>query len=419
MNGEAKRRPLNLPDDFLWPDYEGRSIGNIPATVAAMLRVPFTGLPPLRPALWQPLGEVRRVVLLLVDSLGWNLFEQARPYLDSVLREAAVVGQLTSIFPSTTVAALSTLWTGLAPAQHGLVGLRLFFPEYAVAAQMLRFSPVFRSYPDALIEAGLKPESFLHGPGFAQQLAAGGVPTHAFKGYEIIDSALSKMHNRGVAGDHGIATVADLFVQMRLLLEKTAGEPLYLSAYWPTIDGLSHLYGWGHASVMAELRAIFAQLDVEFLQPLSAAARRDTALFIAADHGQVVSPPEQHVQLEDHPELRQMLLMRPTGEPRVAYLYARQGRQRDVVDYINERLGQAMVAISAEEALDAGLFGPSPHAPATRERLGDVVVIMRQGYILLTAAEKEKAEKMIGRHGGMAAAEMQVPWLGFRLDETA
>ncbi|HEX6387093.1 MAG TPA: alkaline phosphatase family protein, partial [Anaerolineae bacterium] len=147
-----------------------------------------------------------------------------------------------------------------------------------------------------------------------------------------------------------------------------------------------------------------------------AAARRDTALFIAADPGQVVSPPDQHVQLEDHPALRQMLLMRPTGEPRVAYLYARQGYQRDVVDYINERLGQAMIAISAEEALDAGLFGPSPHAPATRERLGDVVVIMRQDYILLTAAEKEKADKMIGRHGGMVAAEMQVPWLGFRLD---
>jgi hypothetical protein len=408
---------LHLPDEFVWPVYEGGSIGNIPATVAELLGVPFTGLPPLRPALWRPLGNVRRVAVLIIDSMGWNLLEAAQPYLDSVLRQAAVVERLTSVFPSTTVAALSSLWTGLAPAQHGLVGLSLFFPEYAVAAQMLHFGPVFRAYPDALIEAGLEPETFLHGPGFAEQLAAAGVPTHAFKGNEIIDSALSKMHDRGVAGGHGVETAADMFVQMRLLLEKTAGEPLCLYAYWPTIDTLSHAYGWQHPSVVAELRALFAQLQVELLQPLTAAARQDTALIIVADHGQVVSPPDEIVQLEEQPSLQEMLLMRPTGEPRVAYLHARQGYQQDVIDYVNERLGQAMVAVSAEEALAAGLFGPPPHAPATRLRLGDVVAITRRGHLLLTAKEKEKAGKMVGRHGGMTAAEMQVPWLGFRLDQ--
>lgn len=408
-----------LPDEFVRPAYEGGSIGNIPATVAGLLGVPFTGLPPLPPDLWRPLGDVRRVVVLIIDSLGWNLLEAAQPYLDPMLRQAAVVGRLTSVFPSTTVAALSSLWTGLAPAQHGLVGLRLFFPEYAVAAQMLHFGPVFRAYPDALVEAGLKPETFLHGPGFAEQLAAAGVPSHAFKGNEIIDSALSKMHDRGVAGGHGIVTVADMFVQMRLLLEKTAGEPLYLCAYWPTIDTLSHAYGWQHPSVVAELRAIFAQLEVELLRSLAVAARRDTALLIVADHGQVLSPPEQIVSLEDHPVLQQMLLMRPTGEPRVAYLHARQGYRQDVIDYVNEQLGQAMVAVSAEKALADGLFGPMPHAPATAQRLGDVVVITRRGHLLLTAKEKEKAGKMVGRHGGMTGAEMQVPWLGFRLDALA
>jgi len=410
---------LNLPDEFTGPAYEGNSIGNVPATVARLLDVPFAGLPPLRPELWQPLGDVRRVVVLIVDSLGWNLLEAVQPYLDPVLRQAAVIDRLTSVFPSTTVAALSSLWTGLAPAQHGLVGLSLFFPEYAVAAQMLHFSPIFRAYPDALVEAGLEPETFLHGPGMAEQLAAAGVPTHAFKGKEIIDSVLSKMHDRGVAGAHGVATAADMFVQMRLLLEKTAGAPLYLCAYWPAIDSLSHTYGWQHPSVVAELRAVFSQLQVELLQPLSAAARQDTAFIIVADHGQVVSPPDEIIQLEEHPSLQHLLLMRPTGEPRVAYLHARQGEQQNVIDYVNERLGHAMLAISAGDALAAGLFGPPPHAPATRLRLGDVVAITRRGHLLLTAKEKEKAGKMVGRHGGMTGAEMQVPWLGFRLDALA
>jgi hypothetical protein len=49
-------------------------------------------------------------------------------------------------------------------------------------------------------------------------------------------------------------------------------------------------------------------------------------------------------------------------------------------------------------------------------RVGDVIVTMRQGYVLLTPQERDKTDKMQGRHGGMTLAEMQVPWLGFRLD---
>jgi hypothetical protein len=35
---------------------------------------------------------------------------------------------------------------------------------------------------------------------------------------------------------------------------------------------------------------------------------------------------------------------------------------------------------------------------------------------MFSEAERPKAHKMIGRHGSMSHAEMQVPWLGFRLD---
>ncbi len=407
---------LNLPDEFVAPDYAGGVIGNVPGTIAALLGVPFAGLRPLTPDLWQPLGHAKRVVLLIVDAFGWNLFQKERGNLPQFMNEAAIEGQIASIFPSTTVAALSSLWTGLGPAQHGMVGLNLFMPQYAVTMQTLAFTPAFDKYPDALIKAGLEPEAFLHGPGFAEQLAAGGVPTYAFKGREIVHSALSKMHGRGVAVDQGVFTVADLFVQMRKLLEAKAGETLFVSAYWPTIDTLSHAYGWDHASVAAELRAILTQLEQEFLKPLSLAARRDTVFLLVADHGQIHTPAAQQIYLEAHPELQQMLFMTPAGEPRTPYLYVRHGRQTDVMNYIQDNLGHAMVAIPSHTALSAGLLGPAPHAPAAAERVGDVLVTMRSGHILLLEKQRESAKKMIARHGGMTAAEMQVPWLGYRLD---
>jgi hypothetical protein len=416
MNRDDADR-LNLPVAFALPDYEGGSIANVPATVAKMLDVPFAGLPVLPDDFWRPLSNsVKRVVLLTLDGFGWNLFQARQELVTAVTHKAIITEQLTSIFPSTTVAALSSLWTGAAPAQHGMVGLRMFFPEYAVSAAMLNFSPLFFKAEDALVEAGLEPEKFLQWPGMAEQLAAGGVPTYAFKGVEIVDSALSKMHGRGVAESFGAYTFADMLVKMREFLDEKAGERLFINAYWPSIDTLSHYHTWQGTAVSAELRAIFYQLQTEFFAALTDAARKETAFFIVADHGQALTPVSQHIFLSDHPQLEKMLFMRPTGEPRVLYLYVKHGCRTAVIDYINTKLAHAMTAVLTQDALQAGLFAPDGFAPNIAERLGDVIVIMREGYSMFSEAERAKASRMSGRHGGMTHAEMQVPWLGFRLD---
>jgi hypothetical protein len=405
-----------LSPDFILPDYHGRSLANVPATLAALLGAPFTGLPPLNEELWRPLGDgVRRVVLLLVDALGWNLYERDRPAFAELLPAPSVSGQITSVFPSTTVAALSSLWTGVAPAGHGMVGLHLFFPEYAVLGQMIGFSPVFGRYPDALFDAGLEPETFLQHPGMAEQLGAAGIPVHSFKGKEIIESGLSKMHDRGAAGQHGAFTLTDMLVELRTLLEGKSSQPLVAMAYWPAIDTLSHFRGWQSAAVAAELRAILTQIQTAFLTPLSRQAREGTVFLLLADHGQIASPPSQHIVIEAHPELHQLLLMQPAGDPRTAYFYARQGQQQALLDYIESHLSHFMTALPAADALTRGLLGPLPHANKTAERIGDVIAIMRYEHMLVPQAHRENLTRFISMHGGLTADEMLIPFLAWRL----
>lgn len=411
---------MDLPKGFVQPDYTGRTIANIPATAAAMLDIPFDGLPPLQAQLWQPLGnDIKRVVVLLVDGFGWNLLEKERPFLEPFLSRAAVVDKITSIFPSTTVAAMNSLWTGVGPAQHSMMGLELLFPEMGTMGQMIHFTPTFAFLPDALVAGGLKPETFIQWPSVAQQFVRAGVPTYAFKNREYLDSALSIMFGRGVAEDNGIRTLADMLTQMRLGLEKHADETLYQVAYWPGLDILEHDVGWNGESVAAEMRAVITQVQMELLDRLSPAARRNTVFILTADHGQVVCPPTQAIYLEDHPVLAEMLFLQMAGEARMVYLYAKHGCIDAVVAYINTHLSHAMVAWRAEDALAAGLFGPQPHARDTAVRAGDVVVALREDYIFVTSHEKddELVHKLLGRHGSMTASEMVVPWIAMRLDE--
>ena len=108
--------------------------------------------------------------------------------------------------------------------------------------------------------------------------------------------------------------------------------------------------------------------------------------------------------------------MLPGGEPRTPYLFSKQGRKADLIQYLNSHMNHKLIAFDTHDALASGLLGPEPHAPEINGRIGDVIAVMKEGFILLNEYELHKVADMPGRHGGMSAAEMEVPWLGIHLD---
>ena len=63
-----------LPEGFILPHYDGYSIANIPATIAALLGVEPTGIAPPIPAQhWADLASgVRCVVSIILDAVGYT-----------------------------------------------------------------------------------------------------------------------------------------------------------------------------------------------------------------------------------------------------------------------------------------------------------------------------------------------------------
>ena len=410
-----------MEEEFLKPQYVGElggtTIANVPATVAHWLGADFAGLPTLPETHWpMPKRSAKRVVLIILDALGRNLIERNADMFAPLLNTAVVNQTITSVFPSTTVNALTCLWTGVAPASHGLIGLYLYFPQFGTVGQMLSMSPAAVRVPDSLTktkQAAIEPEKFLSVPGMAEQLARAGVATYAYKPSEIIDSVLSRMHGRGVARNFGAITFADMLSQIRQQLELPTPERLFISAYWPTIDTLSHIYGPHSPSVTAELEALTHQLRVLLLEALSPAAREETLICLVADHGQLNMP--QHLMLDETPDLQKMLLIENSGEPRTPYLYARQGQSAALLAYLQTHFADKMVPYTAVDIINDGLLGPEPPTSEIAQRLGDVVPLMRpgHGFIPTLGRGKKGTFDLIGMHGGLAPDEMRVPWLVF------
>ena len=98
------------------PDYRGACLSNV---VPALLG-------PSDASGWMPapIRSAKTVVLLLVDGMGWEQLQE-RAALTPVL-SAMEGGPITTVAPTTTTTALTSLVTGAAPGEHGLIGYQIY-----------------------------------------------------------------------------------------------------------------------------------------------------------------------------------------------------------------------------------------------------------------------------------------------------
>jgi hypothetical protein len=192
----------------------------------------------------------------------------------------------------------------------------------------------------------------------------------------------------------------------------TRGGKRFVTAYWDTIDGITHRWGPGDASWGLELRSLAHVMRVAFLERLTPAQRAGTLLLITADHGGVQTPPGAAVRYDKHPGLRDALLVPPVGESRAPFFYARSDSLGRARAYLEEHLS-AFTLLTREQVLASGLLGPGEPSTETPHRLGDLVGVAHGAHYL---ARDRYQLKMLGRHGGLSPSEMLVPLLGVRLD---
>ncbi len=411
---------LDLPAEFIHPNYQGQSILNIPNSICQILGAPpKTEIPALIPEILDPMGEgVDRVLLILMDALALHRFQAwIKNQPDSVWHELiqnGLLAPLTSITPSTTSAALTSYWTATAPRTHGIVGYETWLKEYGVVANTILHSPITFHGGGAgqLRQAGFSPETFLPVDPIGPHLAEHGVQAHAFQHYSIIHSGLSQMFFNDVE-KHGTSTAVDMWVSVRQLWEQTAAEKLFTWAYWPEVDGLSHLHGPDDERIEAEFHAFSRAFEQQFLQKLTPAQKQNTLVILTADHGQVTTNKlDDHYDLRNHPDLTRRLHILPTGENRLAFLYIKPGQMEAVREYIERTWPNQFTLLDPAYALEKGLFGPGEKHPGIYDRTGDLVALARGRAFWWWGA---KPNPIIGRHGGMAEEEMIVPFLASRL----
>ncbi len=406
-----------LPPEFVMPAYGGRSIASIPATMASVLEADLPGMPPLAPDISESWQGARKVVFVLLDGVGYLRF---RRFLEENpdsswhrILEKGNMTPITSVFPSTTTNALTTIWTGRPPAFHGVLGYHLYLKRFGVVINTITFSPWFEyGKRNVMEEYGLVPEGFVQTHPIGVVLGAQGVTVDVLTYYGFIGSCLSRMHTRGAHRIRGYIALSDFAVALRQMTEELPHDRRsLLMAYWAPVDTLSHAYGPSSEVWDAEMRLMGRALEEEFLNKLSGKARQDTLLVIVADHGHVDILEKQTIRVQEHPALYGALSMPTAWESRATTLYVKPGREAEVREYLNHVSGGAIEVISRENALESGLLG-GPLPPEYEDRIGNLVALSRRGWAIEWARPRHP---LIGRHGGLDEQEMIVPLISVRL----
>ncbi len=340
------------------PRYGESTLSDLAASLLASLGVAGEdnplGLPP-----------TARACLLVVDGLGWELLRD-QPASAPFLSELAVNGApLTAGFPATTVTSLSSLGTGRPPGEHGMLGYQVAIPGKNKLLNGLRW------------DNSVDPRAWQPGSTVYERAAGAGVRTFRVAASALERTGLSVAVMRGTEyrpADSMGALVAQAADALR------ESDRAMVTVYHGQLDG----------------------------KQLAGALPGGTPLYVTADHGMVDVGPDDRIDVDLLPALREGVALLG-GEPRARHVYAKPGAAADVAAAWAEVVGDRAWVLPRDEAIAAGWFGPVPGPMAAR--IGDVVAAPVGPFAIIASRAEPLESSLIGMHGSLTSADQFVPLL--------
>jgi predicted AlkP superfamily pyrophosphatase or phosphodiesterase len=319
------------------------------------------------------------VVLLVLDGLGWDAVQRHRAVLPTL--DAMEGTRITTVVPSTTATALTSICTGLAPAHHGVLGYRMRLDGDVL--NVLRWTTTDSHRPPDPFDVQ-RHDAFL------------GRPVPVITKSEFRGGGFTRAHLRGAhfLGWHTVSALIELCVRC-----VRAGER-FVYAYYPGVDTVAHEFGLHDAVYLREL-AFVDRLVGDLIDALPPG----TALLVTSDHGQVHLEPDAWRELD----AARPYVAAQAGDGRFRSLYARPGARADLLAAARDDAGDDAWVLTRAEILDRGLIG-SGATGSVPGRLGDVVLAAKGPVAFVDPAFPNEAQ-LRSAHGSLTADEMYVPLL--------
>ena len=345
-------------------------------------------------------GEHRNTVLLLLDAMGIGILEK---HLDrNGFFRSHLAGSLDSVYPPTTVAATSSILSGLYPNEHGRLGWDMYYPLLDKNVTVFTNQEQAKEKESAVPD-GTYPDGREKWTGASLEDFRPAAEFDAASRYTPYQNILDKITEAGGTAYPVTPFMPPYPQTLEGILERVrelCGQPgkKFIYAYWNEPDHTMH----GTGTKSRETHAVITELERMVEQ--AASGLTDTLLLITADHGHIDS--RNHCLL-DYPEIRNCLVRQPTIEPRTLNLFVKKEYMSSFPGIFRRHFGEKFLLLTREEVLREKVFGPGENREGLAAMIGDYVALaVSETSIFNTHIE---VQKLPGGHAGLTREEIEVP----------
>ncbi|MBN8658696.1 MAG: alkaline phosphatase family protein [Anaerolineae bacterium] len=353
------------------------------------------------------------VVLFFVDAFGWRFFErfQDSPFIQRFAKQGKIE-KLTSQFPSTTAAHVTTMHTGLNVGQSGVHEWYYYEPLVDRVIAPLLFSYAADGKGRDSLANKIKPEALYPKGMLYPALGAMGVECFNYGIRDYTPSAYSKVVMQG-SEILSFKTLSEALVNIGLRLEKQT-KPAYIHLYFDKIDAVAHEYGPNSPQAEAEIETFLLMMEHYFDRIFG--GKKQILFLMTADHGMCEVDPQTTTYLNTDREFtgverlirtnKRGHLIVPAGSARDMFMYIKPDMLPEAHAFFEKRLAGKADVVKTETLIADGYFGPDV-SERFLERVGNLVLLPYR-YESVWWYEKDKFEqKFYGHHGGLTPQEME------------
>ena len=374
------------------PDYDNSILG-IPSSILRHFGIKphHKTLPDLDSLL--AARPYKNIIMMIFDGMGSRLISDNLPP-DSFLCKHKI-RDIKSVFPSTTTAATTSLYSGLSPKEHGWLGWQLYFKE---SENFIRLYMSDDFYTGAPVDSYFKKHL-----GYAPIADLVAKKHTAVNVHEICPEHYNSASGMGGAdttrtkiGD--IKKLGDLFSRMREICNSRGNN--FVVAYWMDPDMQAHDTGTTSApvkSIMEEIDKGLAELKSEV---------KDTLIIVTADHGHIDLSDD--IVLDDYPRIMDYLEMPFQMEYRAASFHVKPGCAAEFKEEFEKEFGEWFMLVTRDDYLEKFIGPGVPHQRAG-DFIGDFVAIAISDRMFRHTAELTRNGKFASYHAGLTESEMLVP----------
>ena len=372
----------------------------------------FAGIPNRIKSAFQS-GKYDAVVLFLIDGFGWRFYErfQDAPFIQRFAQNGSIE-KLTSQFPSTTAAHLTTIHSGMPVGQSGVHEWYYYEPLVDAVIAPLLFSYSGAKERDQLKSTGIAPADLYPRSEFYPSLQAMGVDSFVFGAREYTPSTFSNVVMQG-AELRPYSTFSESLVNVKRLLEKQS-KPTFVHLYFDKIDSLCHQYGPTSPQVETEIESFLLMMEHYFERILKGNKR--ILFLMTADHGMAEVDPRKTIFLNKNKNFKGFErfiktnqagnLIVPAGSARDMFLYIKDELLDEAQAFLSSRLEGKADVVKTEALIADGYFGPEV-SNRFRERVGNLVVLSYLNESVWWYEKRKFEMNFKGHHGGLTPQEME------------